>query len=189
VADIAEAVRTFREAGGKDLILLHCTSSYPTPATDVHLRKIPTLAATFGCPVGLSDHTRGLVAAVGAVALGACLIEKHFTLDKNLPGPDHWFSADPAEFGSLVEAVRTVEQDLGDSALGFTESERQGRADYRLSCVAARALDSGDRLEEADVSFHRPGTGLPPSLSDWLVGRRLRRAVEAGHVFGLEDVE
>jgi N,N'-diacetyllegionaminate synthase len=189
VADTADAVRVFREAGGKELILLHCTSSYPTPASDVHLRKIPTLAATFGCPAGLSDHTRGIVAAVGAAALGACLIEKHFTLDKNLPGPDHWFSADPSEFRSLVEGVRTIEQSLGDPALGFTESERQARMDYRLSCVAARALNKGDTLDESDVAFHRPGTGFPPALSDWLVGRRLRHAVDAGHMFGLEDVE
>jgi N-acetylneuraminate synthase/N,N'-diacetyllegionaminate synthase len=189
VADTTEAVRVFREAGGTELILLHCTSSYPTPAADVHLRKIPTLAATFGCPAGLSDHTRGIVAAVGAAALGACLIEKHFTLDKNLPGPDHWFSADPVEFGTLVEAVRAVEQSLGDSELGFTESERQGRTDYRLSCVAARVLNKGDKLGESDVAFHRPGTGLPPGLADRLVGRRLKHAVDAGHVFRLEDVE
>ena len=100
--DIDDAVQAFRDAGGHDLILLHCTSAYPTPVADVNLRKIPALAQAYGCLVGFSDHTDGIVAAVGAVTLGACFIEKHFTLDKNLPGPDHRFSADPADRKSVV---------------------------------------------------------------------------------------
>lgn len=98
--DMKDAVEAFRQAGGRDLILLHCTSSYPTPPADVHLRKIAALSAAFDCVAGLSDHTDGTVAAIGAVALGACMIEKHFTLGKNLPGPDHRFSADPGNFGA-----------------------------------------------------------------------------------------
>ena len=187
LAEIDDAVRAFREAGGRGLILLHCTSSYPTPAEDVHLRKAPALAAAFGCPAGLSDHTEGIVAAVGSVALGACLIEKHFTLDRNLPGPDHRFSADPAEFRSLAAAVRTIERSLGESAVGPTPSEQLGRRDYRLSCVAAQDLPLNHRLTEADIAFRRPGTGLPPRGSAWLRGRRLTRAVGTGHVFQPED--
>ena len=99
--DVKDAVEAFRGAGGKDLVLLHCTSSYPTPPGDVHLRKISALSAAFDCAVGFSDHTNGTVAAIGSVALGACMIEKHFTLDKNLPGPDHRFSADPGELRML----------------------------------------------------------------------------------------
>jgi N-acetylneuraminate synthase/N,N'-diacetyllegionaminate synthase len=185
--EIDEAVRAFREAGGRDLILLHCVSSYPAPAEDVHLRKIKTLADTFGCPVGFSDHTSGIVATLGAVALGACLIEKHFTLDRNLPGPDHRFSADPAEFRSLVEAVRTVEKMLGEFAIGPAPSEISGRQEYRLSCVAARDLPAGHCLSESDIVFCRPGTGLPPRAVEWIVGRRLKSKVSAGKVLEPDD--
>lgn len=187
LAEIDDAVRAFREAGGRDLILLHCVSVYPAPVDEMHLRKIPALATVFDCPVGLSDHTEGIVVAIGAVALGACLIEKHFTLDKNLPGPDHRFSADPAEFRALVEAVRTLEKSLGESRIGPTPSEMLSRREFRLSCVAARDLPAGHRLSEADVAFRRPGTGLPPSAIEWILGRRLGRDVPAGKIFEPDD--
>jgi N,N'-diacetyllegionaminate synthase len=168
LAEIDEAVRAFREAGGRDLVLLHCTSSYPTPPADVNLRKIPALASVFG-------------------ALGACFIEKHFTLDKNLPGPDHRFSADPAEFRALADAVRTLEKSLGTSVVGPARSETEGRLGYRLSCVAARDLRAGDTLSDADVVFRRPGTGLPPAVAPWFVNRRLGRDVPRGKVLEPSD--
>jgi N,N'-diacetyllegionaminate synthase len=185
--DVKDAVEAFRGAGGRDLILLHCTSSYPTPPQDVHLRKISTLGATFDCPVGLSDHTAGAVAAIGSVALGACMIEKHFTLDKNLPGPDHRFSADPAEFRLLVESVRTLEKGLGSSEIEPAASEQLGRRDYRLSCVAARELPAGHRLVVSDIAFRRPGFGFPPKQLDALIARELVRNVPCGQVFTAED--
>jgi N,N'-diacetyllegionaminate synthase len=185
--DVSDAVEAFRGAGGKDLILLHCTSSYPTPAEDVHLRKIGTLRATFDCPVGLSDHTDGTVAAIGAVALGACMIEKHFTLDKNLPGPDHRFSADPGEFRALVESVRSMEKSLGSAELKPAASEQLGRSDYRLSCVAARELPAGRRLVASDIAFRRPGSGFPPKELEALIARELVKTVQQGHVFSSED--
>lgn len=185
--DVKDAVEAFRSAGGNDLILLHCTSSYPTPPEDVHLRKIAALAAAFDCPVGLSDHTDGTVAAIGAVVLGACMIEKHFTLDKNLPGPDHRFSADPAEFRMLVQSVRTVEESLGTSEIEPAASEQLGRRDFRLSCVAARELSAGHRLTASDVAFRRPGTGFPPKAVDGLIMRKLVGNVATGHVFTAED--
>ena len=188
-AEMDEAVRAFRGAGGDRLVLLHCTSSYPTPPEHVHLRKIGALASAFGCPVGLSDHTAGAVAAIGAVALGACCIEKHFTLDHDLPGPDHWFSSDPRELCELVTAVRTLECSLGESRLGPAASEDLGRRDYRLSCSSARPLPRGHVLEDTDVAFRRPGTGMPPALVGHLVGRRLARDVPAGHVFDGSDLE
>jgi N-acetylneuraminate synthase/N,N'-diacetyllegionaminate synthase len=179
-AEIDDAVRAFRSAGGTALILLHCTSSYPTPDEDVHLRKIPTLARLFGCPVGFSDHTDGIVAAIGARVLGACFVEKHFTLDKTMAGPDHAFSASPAELRALVDGVRRVERNLGCQALGPTATEQASRRDFRVSCVATRDLDSGAVLGEADVALRRPGTGLPAAALDWIVGRRLGRAVTMG---------
>jgi sialic acid synthase SpsE len=187
LSEIDDAVRTFRRAGGKDLILLQCTSSYPTPEEEVHLHKIPALAAVFDCPVGLSDHTWGIVAAIGAVTLGACFIEKHFTLDKKLRGPDHRFSADPKELKELVSAVRTLEKNLGSSAVGPTESEKSGRRDFRLSCVAAGNFPAGHALWKPDILFCRPGTGLPPKAYVWLLGRKLARDVEKGHIFVPED--
>jgi len=189
LAEIDEAVRAFRATGNEGLVLLHCTSSYPTPPEDVHLRKIPALRAAFGCPVGLSDHSEGIVAALGAVALGACCLEKHFTLDRALPGPDHRMSADPAELRALVDGVRALERSLGDSRIGPTAREAAGRAEYRLSCVAARALPAGHVLAEGDVAFRRPGHGVAPAQVGLLVGRRLARAAPAHHVFAPEDFE
>jgi N-acetylneuraminate synthase/N,N'-diacetyllegionaminate synthase len=189
VAEIDDAVRTFREVGQYDqLILLHCTSSYPTPAKEVNLQRIPALAQIFDCKVGFSDHTVGNTAAIGAVVLGACWIEKHFTLDKNLPGPDHRFSADLREFQLLVEGVRTIEQNLGTSAVAPTASEQSGRMEFRLSCTAANDLPRNYTLRAADIEFKRPGNGLPPKAVNWLVGGTLKRSVDKGHIFTPEDL-
>jgi len=189
LSEIEDAVNVFRNAGGHDLVLLHCTSSYPTPPDDVHLRKIPSLETRFDCPVGLSDHTDGIVAAIGAVAIGGCFLEKHFTLDKRLPGPDHRFSADPRELRELVGAIRTLERALGTAEIGPVESDLVGRRDYRLSCVAARELASGTVLSERDVAFHRPGSGIPPGRLEEIVGRRVRVDVSAGTVLRSEHLE
>jgi len=189
VADeISDAVREFRHAGGRDLILLHCTSAYPTPPEDVNLRRIPALAAAFHCHAGFSDHTEGVVAATGAVALGACFIEKHFTLDKNLPGPDHRFSSDPAEFSALVRAVRTLEKNLGNAVMVPTPSEEFGRREFRLSCAAARDLPAGHCISESDIAYRRPGIGLAPRDAHLITGKRLRHGVKAGKLLELCDV-
>lgn len=187
LAEIDDAVRAFRGAEGGELVLLVCTSSYPTPAADVHLRRIAAMRDAFGCPIGFSDHTEGIVAAVGAVALGACCIEKHFTLSRDLPGPDHRFSSEPAEFRRLVNAVREMEQSLGSPVLGFTEAELTGKAGFQLSCVAARELPAGRSLRAGDIAFRRPGSGLPPKAADWLRGRKLAHKVPRGHVFQPAD--
>ncbi len=187
LAEIDDAVTAFRGAGGQKLILLHCTSSYPTRPEDVHLPKIQALAAAFDCPVGFSDHTWGTTAAIGAVVLGACFVEKHFTLDKNLSGPDHRFSSDPAEFRALVHEVHIIEQCLKRRSIGPTASESLGRRDFRLSCVASRDLTAGHDVTEADVAFRRPGTGFPPKALKSLLGRRLQRHVPSAKVFELED--
>jgi N,N'-diacetyllegionaminate synthase len=183
LAEIDDAVRAYQDGGGKDLVLLHCTSAYPTSPEDVHLRKLPVLARAFGYPVGLSDHSEGTAAATGAVVLGCCLIEKHFTSDRSLPGPDQWFSADPAELAALVAAARTVQVMLGDAQIAPTPTEEQSRREFRLSCVAAADLPEGHRLTEADVAFRRPGTGAPPRDLPWIVGRTLKSAVRQGTPF------
>jgi Sialic acid synthase len=188
LAEMDEAVRAFRDAGGQNMVLLHCTSTYPTPPESVHLKKIPALATAFGCPVGFSDHTEGIAAALGAVALGACMIEKHFTIDRGLPGPDQWFSSTPEEMDALVRGVRALEASMGDSSLGPAACEAAGRAAFRLSCVAGKDLPAGHALRHEDVIYMRPGTGLPPAALEWIVGARLAVSVRRGHIFTPEDV-
>jgi sialic acid synthase SpsE len=182
-ADVDEAVRVFRETGNHQLVLLHCTSLYPTPPEQVNLRRMVTLGERFGCPIGFSDHTAGNECAVAAVALGARVIEKHFTLDRDLPGPDHRFSMDPAELAELVSAVRRVEISLGSATLMPADEEWSSRNSYRLSCVASEAMAEGHMLSAADIAFRRPGTGLRPALAEQLIGRVLRHGVPRGHVF------
>jgi len=187
LAEIDEAVAAFRGAGGRELVLLHCTSSYPTAPADVHLRKLPALAQRFGCPVGLSDHTLGIHAALGAVSLGAAFVEKHFTLDRELPGPDQGMSCDPDELRALVAGVRELESMLGCSDIGPTVAETASRASFRLSCVARHDLDAGSKLEPASIAFRRPGTGLPPAALDSIAGSTLARPVRRGAVFVPQD--
>ena len=185
--DVADAVSAFLDAGGEELVLLHCTSVYPTPPEEVHVRKMVTLRELFGCPVGLSDHSMGVVSAVTAVALGGCFIEKHFTLDRTMEGPDHRFSADPDEWARLVEAVRTSEAVLGSPEISPSPLEEYARRNYRLSCVATRDLEADHELVRDDVAFKRPGWGIPPKNVKVILGRRLDRKLPMGHIFEFDD--
>jgi len=177
LAEIDDAVRAFEKAGGNELIILHCISSYPAPAEDVHLNKIPTLESVFNYPIGFSDHTDGIVAALGAVALGACFIEKHFTTDKKLAGPDQHFSSDPKELKELVDAVRILEKSLGTSKITPTQKEEYGRENFRLSCVAKKNLEKGHILKREDISFSRPANGLAPKFIQDLIGKSLNKSL------------
>jgi N-acetylneuraminate synthase/N,N'-diacetyllegionaminate synthase len=187
MSEIDDAVRAFYGAGGRDLILLHCVSSYPAPHETVHLRAMNALSTVYRCPVGFSDHTEGAVAAIAAAVLGASIVEKHFTLDKNLPGPDHRFSSDPSELKCLVNSIRQAAKCMAPSPFIFSPEELRGRRDFRLSCVAAGDRPSGHRLSENDIVFRRPGTGFAPKESVFLIRRTLLRPVAAGQVFCLED--
>lgn len=184
--EIEVAVDSFRSTGNDALILLHCVSLYPAAPENVNLRRMISLASEFECLVGFSDHTSGNEAVVGAVALGACWIEKHFTLDKTLPGPDHRFSADPAELKDLVRAVRIIEKQIGSDEIDFSPAENDARQQFRLSCVASRDLLSGQVLQEEDIVFRRPGNGVPPRMAPKLYGCKLKCNVSAGSVL-LED--
>lgn len=183
MAEIDDAVSIFRATNGRDPILLHCTSSYPTEPHDLNLRRIPVLAHAFGCLSGFSDHSIGITAATVATVVGANVIEKHFTLDRNLPGPDHYFSADPSEMLQLVNAVRCTESSLGTMKLGPTESEMDSRKSFRLSCVAAESIAKGTVLTASHIAFRRPGHGFPPKFEPALLGRTTTKDLIKGELF------
>jgi N-acetylneuraminate synthase len=159
LAEIDEAVRTIREAGGEQLALLKCTSAYPAPPEEMNLCTIPHLAEAFGVPTGLSDHTLGIAVPVAAVALGACIVEKHFTLSRDEPGPDSAFSLEPQEFRAMVEAIRVAEKALGEVNDEVTEREQESRA-FRRSLFVVKDMKAGEEFKEENVRSIRPGYGL-----------------------------
>jgi N,N'-diacetyllegionaminate synthase len=185
LGEIDEAVRRLRNSGSPQMALLQCVSEYPARVSTVNLRAMATLARCFGTPVGLSDHTLGIEIAIAAVALGARIIEKHFTIDKTLAGPDHSASLEPHELRMLVKGIRDVEAALGDGIKEPTPQELRNAAMVRRSLVAAVELEIGSRLEPSMVTLKRPGTGLSASALPYILGRRLRRRVEAGALLEL----
>lgn len=170
------------------LTLLHCTSNYPTALEDVNLRALQTLSERFGLPVGYSDHTAGTRVASLAVAMGATVIEKHFTLDRSLPGPDHQASLEPVELEQMVAEIRATELLLGDGVKQPRASELPVRALVRRSVTLLRAVSAGQALTRADLGLLRPGTGIAPESLEEVVGRRVRDAVPAGHTLAWEDL-
>jgi N-acetylneuraminate synthase/N,N'-diacetyllegionaminate synthase len=189
LSDVASAVDAIRAAGGPPLALLHCVSSYPAAAADANVRAMQTLGRAFGVPVGWSDHTEGLESTLAAVALGACVIERHLTLDQSLPGPDHRASLEPGPFARMVAAVRTLESSLGSGEKVPRAAERPIAAVVRKSLHWSVALPAGARVESGHLLALRPGTGLPPSERAAVIGRQLRRAVRAGAMVSGDDLE
>jgi len=182
MADLVEveaAVATLRASGLTDLVILHCVSNYPADPALTNLRAMDTLGQRFGVPVGLSDHSPGLAVAIAAVARGAACVEKHFTVDRSLPGPDHQASLLPDELSALVRSVREIERALGDGVKRPVPSELPIRLVARKSLVAGRDLPAGTAIRREDLLILRPGTGLPPSALPRVVGRRTARAVPA----------
>lgn len=188
LGEVETAVRTLQAAGATDLTLLHCVSEYPAPYEQVNLRAMRTLAEAFGLPVGYSDHTPGSEIAVAAVALGACVIEKHFTLDTGMPGPDHRASLDPRAFEEMVTSIRRVERAIGDGRKRPAPCEVANRPIVRKSIVAARDLPAGTRLAAPDLAAKRPGTGIAPSAWDEVVGRHLTRDVRTDERIDWRDL-
>lgn len=178
-AEIEDAVTTARKAGCRDLILLHCVSSYPAPMEQANLAQIPTLANRFGVVAGLSDHTLGTTAAIAAVALGASFIEKHMTLDRNDEGPDAGFSIEPDELARLCNEARNAWLATGKAGFSRQPSEESNRA-FRRSVYFVKSKKAGETVEAADLRRIRPGLGLPPKHFSQLIGRTLRVDVEAG---------
>ncbi len=183
LSEVDQAIRTMQKAGNFDLVLLQCVSNYPIKDLgSLNLRVIEAYRKAFGIPVGLSDHTISNSAAIAAVALGACVIERHFALAKDMPVPDAFFSSDPMEMRALVQGIREAEQMLGDGVKRPSQSEHQMRRDTRKSIVARASISEGQTITPEDLIVKRPGWGIPPHDWDRVVGRKAIRAIRADEV-------
>lgn len=188
LGDVEQALDVANAAGAEEIMLLHCAINYPPRFEDLNLRAIGTLASAFDVPIGWSDHTMGHTADVAAVALGACCIEKHFTLSRDQEGPDHRFALEPDELTGMVDAIREAEDGLGSSVKRATDAETEMFRLGRRSLVAARDLAEGQELTRADIVVKRPGTGIPVHELDSIIGRHTARQISADEVLGPEDL-
>jgi len=179
LGEIEEAIQAARKAGATQIALLKCTSAYPAPPEEMNLRTIPHLGEAFGVPVGLSDHTLGIAVPVAAVALGACIVEKHFTLSRDISGPDSTFSLEPQEFKAMVEGIRTAEKVLGEVRYEVGEQEAKSRA-FRRSLFVVKDMKAGEVFTEENVRSIRPGYGLPPKFLKEVLGRRAACDIKKG---------
>jgi len=185
--EIAEAVGILRSSGCEQLALLKCTSAYPSPPEEMNLRTIPDLAVSFDLPVGLSDHTLGTAVPVAAVAVGACIVEKHLTLNRSDGGPDSAFSLEPHEFRGMVESVRIAEKAVGRVSYELSPGERSSRA-FRRSLFVVEDISAGEEFTRENVRSIRPGYGLPPKRLESVLGRRAKRAIPRGTPLAEDDI-
>lgn len=187
-AEVARAVDTLRTAGTSDLVLLHCVSIYPPDPAAVNLRNMAGFRKAFSVPVGFSDHTLGIAVPLAAVALGACVVEKHFTLDKDMEGWDHAISADPAELAAICAGSREVWAALGSHERTVSEPELAKRRQFRRRVVLRHAVAAGRVLAADDLDFKRPGTGIGPDETAYVVGRHAARDLPAEHELEWSDL-
>ena len=186
--EVEEAINTIRTVNSKAKIsLLHCTTNYPTPYEEVNLKAMLTLAAVFKLPVGYSDHTLGIEISVAAVAMGAKIIEKHFTLDKKLPGPDHKASLELGELKEMVKAIRNIEIALGDGIKKPNKSEIEIMKVVRKSLMATRDIRAGEIIKESDIAIKRPGTGILPKFKEIVIGMKLINDIRQDEPFRWEN--
>lgn len=186
--EIDKAVKTIEEAGNNQIVILHCVSTYPPVDTDVNLNNIKTLMATYpNYPIGFSDHTLGTAIPLASVALGACLIEKHFTLDKNMEGWDHKVSATKDEMKEIVENSKRISDALGSFRITATESDEKKR-EFRRSIVITREMKKGDVLLSEDIDYKRPGGGFDPEMTEFLIGRTVNKDLPFDHILKKEDI-
>lgn len=189
LGEIDQALRAIRATGNDQVVLLQCTTNYPSNAEDTNLLAMQSMRDVFGVLAGYSDHTVGDIACIASIALGARVIEKHFTLDKTLPGPDHTSSSEPEEFRSLVEKVRLTEKCLGSSYKHPTDIEIKNSVGMRRSIVAKKEIVAGTELKNEHLTFKRPGTGLSPALLRQILGRKIRKEIAADQLIDWSDLE
>lgn len=187
LADVERAYNILIEAGASSVALLHCTSNYPCPMDEVNLRAMTTLRAAFKCEVGYSDHTLGIEVPIAAVALGATIIEKHFTLDKSMDGPDHKASLDPEELTTMVRAIRNIEAALGDGIKRPNKSEEETSKVVWKSIVAVKDIEKGTIFTDKNLTVKRTGDGIPASFWDMVVGKKANRNFTADQVISIES--
>jgi sialic acid synthase SpsE len=188
LGEVEEAINTIRTVNSKAVIyLLHCTTNYPASYEETNLKAMQTLLAAFKLPVGYSDHTSGIEVPIAAAALGARIIEKHFTLDKKLFGPDHKASLEPGELKEMIKAIRNIEKALGDGIKKPNQSEIEIIKVARKSLIAGRDIKAGEIIKESDVIIKRPGTGIPPKFQEIVVGMRILNDVSKDDLFKWED--
>lgn len=180
--EVGVGIRVLREAGCEELVVLHCATNYPVVAADANIRAMQTMATAFGVPVGYSDHTMGIEVSLTATALGACAIEKHFSLDPTMAGPDHLASLDPSQLKAMVKGIRIVEEALGHGLKEPADSEANTRLVVRRSLAAMVDLNEGQVLTEDVLTQLRPGTGIPPTLTEQVVGRTMNRSLRSGEL-------
>lgn len=188
IGEVETALHAIQKTGLQDIVLLHCISGYPSAIGTQNLLAIQTLEHTFHVPVGFSDHTEGVMAAIIAVSLGAVVIEKHLTLDKKMDGPDHKASLEPDEFADLVHAVRITESALGDGIKRPSPIEEDVTKTARKSIVAVKKIPRGTTITGSMVCIKRPGTGIPPALLDSVIGMKARRAIKKDQVLSWEYI-
>lgn len=186
--EIDKAVKTIENAGNNQIVILHCVSTYPPVDSDVHLNNIKTLMATYPeYPIGFSDHTLGTAIPLASVALGACLIEKHFTLDKNMEGWDHKVSATKDEMREIVENATRISDALGSFRITATESDEKKR-EFRRSIVLTREMKKGEVISYEDIDYKRPGGAFEPEMTDFVVGRTVNKDLKFDHILTKEDI-
>ncbi|MBA7616559.1 N,N'-diacetyllegionaminic acid synthase [subsurface metagenome] len=188
LGEIEEALEVIRSEGVKDVILLHCVSNYPARIEDVNLRAMETLKQVFKLPVGFSDHTLGITVPIVAAALGACVIEKHFTLDRNLPGPDHKASLEPNELKEMVKTIKDVERALGDGIKRPTKEGIKIKKVARKSIVAKVNIPKGTIITKWMLAIKRPGTGLMPKYINKVIGKKARSDIKRDEIFSWDTV-
>jgi len=189
LAEIETALNTIYKAGNREVILLHCVSIYPPKDELVNLKNIVMLGDIFNVPVGFSDHTIGTSISLAAVALGAKIIEKHFTLDKNMPGWDHKVSADPEEMNMIIKESKRIRVALGKYQRIVSDAEMEQRKSFRRSIVTKRDLKSGDILTEKDLDYKRPGTGINPNEWKYVLGRKVNKNINKDELIRWEDLK
>jgi sialic acid synthase SpsE len=189
LGEVEDAFCFLKKCGTEDIILLHCTTSYPAAIQSVNLRAMETLRCAFQVPVGYSDHTEGITIPVAAVTLGACVLEKHFTLNKTLLGPDHKASLEPQELYAMVKAIRDVEWAMGDGIKRPNQDEIAIKKAARRSIVAQCDINAGDLLKECDLAIKRPGTGIEPRYYELIINKKAKIPIPKDHVITWDMVE
>lgn len=188
LGEIENAIKRLDKGKCNDLILLHCISIYPPKFKDIHLNNIQMLQKVFNLPVGFSDHTIGTSIPLASIALGACVIEKHFTINKNLPGWDHEISADPNELKIICQEAINVSRSLGSYSRTVSEAEKEKKKKFRRSIVVKRDLSKGHKLSEDDLTSKRPGSGISPDMIEYVIGNKLKRDVYSDTILSWNDI-